>query len=126
MTEGGATMSPDNKHLDWPLATGADAQESVLGGDLVIEGDVTSDGPVNVQGRLVGSVRAPVVVVAGSGHVDGSVLAHDLSVDGAVSGTITARIVKFAKGAIVQADVIHQQITIEAGAEIQGRLHRRA
>ncbi len=118
-------MSSDNTYSDWPTASGADARESVLAGDLVIEGDVTSDGPVDVHGQLVGSVRAPVVVIAASGRIEGSVAAQELSVYGNVSGTITAQNVTFAPSAVVHADVVHKQITIEAGAEIEGRLHRR-
>jgi cytoskeletal protein CcmA (bactofilin family) len=94
--------------------------------DLVVEGDVTSSGAVDVQGRMVGSLRAPEVVVAGSGRVEGSVVANDLSVLGSVSGRISARNVQLAPSAVVHADVIHEQIAIEAGAELEGRLQRNA
>ena len=120
-------MKTPNGDLDrWPDPAGANARRSVFAQDLVIEGDASSSGPIEVQGNVVGSLRAPEITVAGSGRVEGSVVAHDLVVLGAVSGMISARNVQLAPSAIVQADVIHERIAIEAGAEVEGRLQRKA
>ena len=120
-------MNTPNGDLDrWPDPVGANARRSVFAQDLVIEGDASSNGPIEVQGNVVGSLRAPEISVAGSGRVEGSIVAHDLVVLGAVSGMISARNVQLAPSAIVQADVIHERIAIEAGAEVEGRLQRKA
>ena len=110
----------------WPDPASSNARRSVFAQDLVVEGDATSSGPIEVQGNVVGSLRAPEITVDGSGRVVGSVVAHDLAVLGAVSGTVSARNVQLAPSAIVQADVIHERIAIEAGAEVEGRLQRKA
>lgn len=120
-------MKIPNGDLDrWPDPVGLNARRSVLAADLVVEGDVTSHGPIEVQGKILGSVCAPDGVVDGSGRVEGSIVAHDLSVLGVVSGKISAQNVQLAPGAIVHADVIHERIVIEAGAELEGRLQRKA
>ena len=120
-------MNTPNGDLDrWPDPAVANARRSVFAQDLVIEGDASSSGPIEVQGNVVGSLRAPEISVAGSGRVEGSVATHDLSVLGAVSGMISARNVQLASSAVVQADVTHEQIAIEAGAELEGRLQRKA
>jgi cytoskeletal protein CcmA (bactofilin family) len=120
-------MKTSNGDLDrWPDPTGSNLRRSILAQDLIVEGDVTSSGPIDVQGRLVGLLRAPQVAVAGSGRVEGSIVAHDLSVLGAISGTISARNVQLAPSAVVRADVIHDRIAIEAGAELEGKLQRKA
>ena len=120
-------MKTPNGDLDrWPDPAGANARRSVSAQDLVVEGDATSSGPIEVQGNVVGSLRAPEITVAGSGRVEGSVVAHDLVVLGAVSGMISARNVQLAPSAVVQADVIHERIAIEAGAELEGKLQRKA
>ena len=120
-------MKTPNGDLDsWPDPASSNARRSVFAQDLVVEGDATSSGPIEVQGNVVGSLRAPEITVAGSGRVEGSVAAHDLSVIGAVSGTISARNVQLAPSAMVHADVIHERIAIEAGAELEGRLQRKA
>jgi cytoskeletal protein CcmA (bactofilin family) len=127
LSRGGAKMNTPNGDLDrWPEPAVASVRRSVFAPDLVVEGDVTSSAPIDVQGKVVGSMRAPDVVVAGSGRVEGSVIAHDLVVLGAVAGTISARNVHFAPSALVHADVIHERIAIEAGAELEGRLQRKA
>lgn len=118
-------MAPNEKLPNWPEAARTNARRSILAGDLVIEGDVTSDGPVDVHGKIVGSARAPEVVVAATGRVEGAVTAHDLSVMGFISGSVSARHVQLSPTAVVRADVLHERIAIEAGAELEGRLERR-
>jgi cytoskeletal protein CcmA (bactofilin family) len=120
-------MKTPHGDLDrWPNPASSNARRSVFAQDLVIEGDATSIGPIEVQGNVVGSLRAPEITVAGSGRVEGSVVAHDLVVLGALSGTVSARNVQLAPSALVHADVIHERIAIEAGAELEGRLQRKA
>ena len=120
-------MKTPNGDLDrWPDPAVANARRSVFAQDLVIEGDACSSAPIEVQGNVLGSLRAPEISVAGSGRVEGSVVAHDLVVLGAVSGMIAARNVQLAQSAVVHADVIHERIAIETGAELEGRLQRRA
>jgi cytoskeletal protein CcmA (bactofilin family) len=120
-------MKTPHGDLDrWPDLASSKARRSVFAQDLVIDGDATSSGPIEVQGNVLGSLRAPEITVAGSGRVEGSVVAHDLTVLGAVSGTISARNVQLAPSAVVQADIIHERIAIETGAELEGRLQRRA
>lgn len=120
-------MKTPNDDLDrWPDPVSSNARRSVFAQDLVIEGDASSSGPIEVQGNVVGSLRAPEITVASSGRVEGSVVAHDLVVLGAVSGMISARNVQLAPSAVVQADVTHERIAIEVGAELEGRLQRKA
>lgn len=109
----------------WPEPATADARQSVLGSDLVIEGDVVSVGPVEVQGKVIGLLRAPKIGVTQSGSIDGTVQALDLSVLGSVSGIISARQVSLSASAVVHADVRHERIAIESGAQIEGKLQRK-
>ena len=120
-------MKTPNGDLDrWPDPAVANARCSVFAQDLVVEGDASSSGPIEVQGNVLGSLRAPEITVTGSGRIEGSLVAHDLVVLGAVSGMIAARNVQLAQSAVVHADVIHERIAIETGAELEARLQRRA
>jgi cytoskeletal protein CcmA (bactofilin family) len=119
-------MKTLNGDLDrWPDPAGANARRNVLTQDLVVKGDAPSSGPVDAQGKIIGSMRAPDIVIAGSGRVEGSVVANDLSVLGAVFGTISAGKVQLAPSAVVYADISHERIAVEAGAELEGRLQSR-
>lgn len=118
-------MTLNDKFPIWPEAARANARRSILASDLVIEGDVTSEGAVDVHGKIVGSARAPEVVVAATGRIEGAVSAHDLSVLGFVSGSVSARYVQLSPAAVVHADVLHERIAVEAGAELEGQLQRK-
>lgn len=102
----------------WLDPARSNARRSVFAQNLVVDGDATSSGAIEVQGNVVGSLRAPEIIVAGSGRVEGSVVAHNIVVLGAVSGTVSALNVQLAPSARVQADVIHERIVTEAGAEL--------
>jgi cytoskeletal protein CcmA (bactofilin family) len=109
----------------WPEPAKAGARRSVLAADLTIEGDVTSTGPVEVQGRVSGHVTAPDILIASGGAIEGSAIANDLSVQGRISGSVDARNVVLTAGAVVQADVLHERIAVESGAGFVGQLKRR-
>ena len=55
----------------------------------------------------------------------GAIRADDLTVLGVISGDILARQVRLAPSAVVHADVTHDRIVIEPGAELEGRLARK-
>lgn len=118
-------MPPKEECQIWPDAAKASARRSTFAGDLVIEGDVNSEGPGDVHRRIVGSAHAPEVVVAASGRIEGCVSAHDLSLLGFVSGLVSARHVQLAPTAVVRADFLQERVGIEAGAELEGRLQRK-
>lgn len=71
-------------------------------------------------------MRSPGLVIAGSGRVEGSLIAREFSILGAVSGMIWAQNVQLAPSAVVHADISHERIAVEAGAELEGWLQRRA
>ena len=117
--------TPKDRPTCWPALAGANLRRSVLAAELIVEGDVSSSGPVDIQGNVIGAVCAPVVAVSGSGRVEGAIRADDLTVLGVISGDILARQVRLAPSAVVHADVTHDRIVIEPGAELEGRLARK-
>ena len=52
-------MKTQHGDLDrWPDPVSPNARRSVFAQDLVVEGDATSSGPIEIQGNVVGSLRA--------------------------------------------------------------------
>ncbi|EKD59905.1 MAG: hypothetical protein ACD_54C01056G0004 [uncultured bacterium] len=117
-------MAQTQEQPRWPEPAKTGARRSVLAADLVIDGDVTSSGPVDVQGNVLGQVRAPEILIGVTGKIGGTVIALDLSVLGHISGAIDARNVSLSASAEVQADVTHERIAIESGAQVEGLLKR--
>ena len=76
-------MTPDSRN----------AAKSVLSSDLRINGDIFSDGAVEILGKVEGNITARALMIG---------------VDGTLNGMVTA-------------DVIYQSVVIEDGAALQGR-----
>jgi cytoskeletal protein CcmA (bactofilin family) len=94
---------------------------SLIGPDLVFEGRLSGTGEAHIEGRVIGTVRLGRLTIGESGYIEGSIEAEYLDVRGRVSGSIQALSVRIAASAHVEADITHQQLSMEAGAFFQGR-----
>jgi cytoskeletal protein CcmA (bactofilin family) len=97
------------------------AVPSLLSPDLVVEGRLSGAGEVHVDGRVIGEVRLGRLTLGETGFVEGSIEAEFVDIRGRVVGTIQAVSVRIAASAHVEADITHQQLSMEAGAFFQGR-----
>ncbi len=100
---------------------GPAAQFSLIGESLQIDGDVASNGDLEVAGRIDGNVQANGLVVHENGEINGDVRADDVRVAGTVTGTVLARNVSLTATAEVNGDVVHQMLSLETGAALHGR-----
>ena len=83
-------MKTPNGDLDrCPHPADASARCTIFAQGRIVEGNVDSSGPVEVQSKTIGSLCAPDIVFAAFGRIDGSVVAHELSVLDAVTGMIS-------------------------------------
>jgi cytoskeletal protein CcmA (bactofilin family) len=97
---------------------------SVLDGQVVVRGDVETDGALRVDGRLEGSIlRADLVVLATGATVVGDIHAREVIIGGAVTGNVTAsgRVELQSSGA-VSGDVQAGAVMIHEGGIINGRM----
>lgn len=99
---------------------------SVVSYDMRVFGDVLSDGDVQVEGAVHGDVKAAALTVGAHAVIKGSVICEFARIMGEVDGEIFARKVILAKSASVRGDIVHENITIDAGAFIDGRCRRLA
>lgn len=64
---------------------------SIIGPGMYIQGDLTTDGTVRVEGRVKGTIRAGKAVVLGKeAEVIGDIFTQDAVIGGRVSGTLVA------------------------------------
>lgn len=99
---------------------------SLLGSDLVINGDIKTDGDIQIDGRLDGNLQARSVTIGEQGAVNGKIVVTQLHVRGKVTGKIDASVVELAETANVQADIAQEQLMIANGAFFDGKCSRKS
>jgi cytoskeletal protein CcmA (bactofilin family) len=98
---------------------------SFIGPEMTIGGDVSTTGPLHIDGRIDGNVRCETLIEGPTGTIAGDILAEEARIAGLVEGTVNARTVVVEASGRVTGDVAYETISIAAGADIEGRLARR-
>ena len=98
---------------------------SVIGSDVVIKGDVEASADLHVDGRIEGDIACTSLVQGEGSTIQGGVTAESARLAGTVSGSITARELVILKSAKIDGDVHYDALTIEQGAEVEGRFAHR-
>ena len=101
------------------------AEASLVGDGLRVEGNIASEGDLLVEGDVQGDVAVRKLTVGSGGHVEGKVTADEIMVHGKLTGGIASRTVTLCRTAQVDGDVEYESLSIENGAEFEGRCMRR-
>ena len=105
-----------------PAAVGTGARPlSSFGSGLLIEGNITGNGDLHLDGTVRGDVKVGHLIVGESGNIEGKVEAETIEVRGRVVGSITGKQIKLQATAYVEGDITHDQLAIDVGAFFQGR-----
>lgn len=97
---------------------------SIIGEDLTIEGNVSSKGEIQVDGKIRGDVHCGSLLLGDKAQVDGSVIAEDVVIRGKVMGSIRGLRVTLQAQSHVEGDIHHQSLAIEQGAYFEGKSRR--
>ena len=116
-TERKAPMSSANIS---PITSPTQGSVSVISKSLKITGQLESTEDIQIEGEIDGDVRGVCVKVGSNAKVKGSVYGESVELSGTVDGKIEAKKVILTATARMCGDVIHQDITIQSGAFIDG------
>lgn len=97
---------------------------SIVDADFRIMGDVSSNGDVEVEGRIEGNVTCRKLKIGTSGIIRGDILADEVVVSGTIDGGIKAKMVNLTRSASVTGDVEFGSLGIEQGAFFEGNIKR--
>ena len=97
---------------------------SIISADLKIVGDLNSGGDLQIDGAVEGDITSRSLTIGESAVVRGVMVAETVHIYGSVIGEVRANSVILSKTARVEGDIIHQSLTMEAGADLIGRLSR--
>lgn len=109
--------SPVNK----PIRT-ISAPPSLIAEDVRLNGNISAQGEIQLDGIVEGDVRATTLTIGETGAVKGAIHADAVIIKGVAEGQIRCRNLRLEKNARVKGDLWHETVSIEAGAIIEGHL----
>jgi cytoskeletal protein CcmA (bactofilin family) len=115
--------------MDTPMLAPSDSGQarkapsvaSLISENLTIEGGITGEGELHIDGIVRGDVRIGKLTIGDTGHVEGSIFAEAVEARGRVIGAITAKQVRLYGTCYIDGDITHEQLAMETGAFFQGR-----
>lgn len=99
---------------------------SVIGTDVTIKGNISATADLHVDGRIEGDIACASLVQGEASEIHGAIKAETARLAGKVVGSIHARELVVLRTARVEGDVHYDALTIEQGAEVDGRFAHRA
>lgn len=101
--------------------------QTLIGAGMRIDGDVTCDGVLRVQGAIAGNVQCPAadgaLVVDGAGSVTGTVGARYVAVSGSIVGPVqSSRRCEVQTGGSIAGDIEFAELAIHSGGMVDGKL----
>lgn len=94
---------------------------SVIGADVTIKGNIGASADLHIDGSVEGDITCAALVQGEKSSINGAVTAESARLAGRVTGSITARELVILKSARIEGDVHYDALTIEQGAEVDGR-----
>lgn len=103
---------------------GGPSTASVIGPDLVIHGNLSSKGEVQIDGEVQGDIHGTHIIVGENARVTGGIVAEECVIRGHLLGTVRGRRVLLQSTSHVEGDIYHQTMAIEQGAFFEGKSRR--
>ena len=95
---------------------------SLLSAGLTVTGDLSTEGEMQIDGTVEGTVHAGKLTVGAEARINGDIHAREVAIRGEVHGSITANAVHLALTAKVNGDIMwHQSLGVETGAYFNGQ-----
>ena len=116
---GGTAIAPEP-----PRSKSEKTMPSIISKELVVRGEFTSQGDIQVDGTIEGDVKSVTLRIGDGGSVHGTIAAESVLVAGAVTGKIRSKAIVLARTARVEAELWVDSLAIEAGARFEGTCKR--
>jgi cytoskeletal protein CcmA (bactofilin family) len=89
---------------------------SIISKDAVIEGKITSNNLIEIEGEINGDLFAKTVVIRESGSFKGNIKAENLNIKGSFDGIISAKQLSISQTAKVTGQISYASLSVEDGA----------
>lgn len=105
-----------------PASTGKRGLFSVIGPDVVVTGNVAATADLHIDGRIDGDVACASLTQGAASHIVGGVTAEAARIAGTIEGSVRVGQLTVESSARITGDVEYVAITIETGAQVDGRM----
>jgi len=117
-------FSKSNKPAAKANAPRVPVTPSLISHGLNITGDLKSDGEIQVDGAVTGDIDCQRLVIGDDAVVKGEAVADVIVIRGEIEGRVCGRDVSLSKTARVIGDILHQTLSIEGGAHLEGQVRK--
>ena len=95
---------------------------NLIGAGTTIEGDITTNGDMRIDGTLTGSINVKgKLVIGATGSVEGEIICQNADISGTIKGKIgVSELLSLKASAKLSGDIITNKIAIEPGAAFSG------
>ena len=97
---------------------------SIISKDLSIKGNLTSEGLLEIEGRIEGDIIGNIITLRETANVNGNITAKILNIKGKFDGTIKSERINISGKADIKGTLEYVSLCVEDGASIEGELKR--
>lgn len=102
------------------------AAPSIISADVVLVGNITSGGDIQIDGTVEGDIRSTSLTVGEKATINGEIVADDVVIRGRVMGSVRARRVQLCSNCHVEGNILHEALAVETGAFFEGNCRHSA
>lgn len=94
-----------------------------IGQGTKVEGEITCEGDIRIEGELFGYLTSKAKVVVGpTGYIKGDIVCENADISGKIEGTIRVKEVLYMKStANIEGNMTMQTLVVDAGAVMNGK-----
>ena len=116
--------TPANEPTQMPATGAKHVPFSLIGGDVVITGNVAATVDLHIDGQIEGDTSC--AALAQGPDIRGNLIAKTARIAGMIEGSITADELTIERSARITGDCHYGRMSIEAGAQVNGRFTPKA
>ncbi|SAK46466.1 Polymer-forming cytoskeletal [Caballeronia arationis] len=104
---------------------------TLIAHDVHIKGNLEFSDGLRMDGQITGNVTGrpgeqTLLVVSDQGTITGNVSAYDIVINGTITGDVTVEhFVELQSNAHVNGNIYYQQLRMDVGASVEGKLTKR-
>ena len=97
---------------------------TIISSDLSIEGEVKSQGLIEIEGSIKGTVKGRIIIIREKGSVVGDVTCDQLQLKGSLEGELSAKSISISSNGKLTGNIEYETLSVEDGALIDGQFKK--